>query len=75
MKMTMQCPYCKGRGWQWVGSPYNAYRTECQECQGKGNGSVNWGTLGGILVIFLGIFLGAGMMTALFLGAMLGYAP
>ena len=69
--LTMQCPYCKGRGWQWIGSPYNAYRTECEECQGKGNVSINWGTLGGILVIFLG----AGMMTALFLGAMLWYAP
>ena len=49
----MICPYCGGRGWAWRGVASNAIREECEECQGKGRGRVNWGPLVGVtLVLF-----------------------
>ena len=46
--MSMQCPYCRGRGWQWIGVASNAYRAECEECGGKGRGQVKLGPLLGL---------------------------
>ncbi len=51
--MTMKCPFCKGRGWTWVGAPSNAYRAECEECGGKGRGRMEWGPLAGVLLVLL----------------------
>lgn len=49
--MTMQCPYCRGRGWHWVGVASNAYREECEECRGKGRGRIEWGPLAGLVLV------------------------
>ena len=49
----MKCPYCRGRGWEWVGIASNADRVPCDECGGTGRGQVNWGPLAGLgLVLF-----------------------
>ena len=49
----MQCPYCRGRGWAWVGVASNAIREECEPCGGKGHGRMDWGpAVGFILVLF-----------------------
>ena len=53
----MNCPYCRGRGWAWVGIASDAYREECEPCRGKGQGKVNWSIIGGIgLVIVSAVF-------------------
>jgi hypothetical protein len=38
----MTCPFCSGRGWQWVGQVDNATREGCEPCAGVGRGRVNW---------------------------------
>lgn len=57
----MKCPWCGGRGWEWVGVGGNAVREECEPCRGTGLGSINWGAWAGLLAILAS----AGLMVAL----------
>ena len=50
---TMTCPYCRGRGWAWRGVASNAIREECEECQGKGRGRIEWRPLAGLALVLV----------------------
>ena len=57
----MTCPVCDGRKWQWVGVPDNAIREECELCEGKGVGTVNWWTV----LAWMGIMAGWALVLGL----------
>lgn len=60
--ISLQCPFCRGRGWVWIGVAHNAERITCEECQGKGKGPVDKGPLIGLAFCVVSAVLVLGLV-------------
>lgn len=61
--MTMTCPWCQGRGWQWRSSQIdNAERVPCMACKETGRGPVQWAIVWATVGILAGWVAIAGVI-------------